>query len=241
MIRLERVTLPAGLKALLRRDPQGDLVIYVSDALDPARQRAAVVEAIRASRRSGWRAALPPAGIALFAGLRMWLARSARALRARPTAWVPAATAVAVGATAAGIFFANAPHGNGPSTSALPPAHAGATPHQPGTQPRAHAGHRGQAQPVAAGPTAAGGSPTGRPQPAPAPTSPVPPSPTPSPAPPPAPSPIPPPVPSPPPPHSPVPTPPPPSPSPSGGNGGVCIIVLGIRVCVHPPLVSLSG
>ncbi len=240
MIRLERVTLPEGLRALLHRDQDGDVVIYISDALDAKRQRVAVVEAIRASRRAGWRAGLAPVGVALLVALRAWLGRSIQMLSARPTAWVPAATALAVGASAAGIFFAAAPHRHSASAPAVPPAISTVMPHQPGSQQRAHAGHRGQAQPVAAVPSASLGPPAGPPSGPPAgPPQPAPTSPGPSPAPtPPVPITAPPPSSPPSPPPSPVPSPSQPPP-PSGGRTGVCVIVLGIRVCV--PALSLAG
>src|SRR5260370_6989224 len=96
-MRLEGVCLAGGLRVLLHRDTDGDLVIYVSDALDAKRQRAAVVEAIRASRRTGWQAGLPPAGIALFLAARSWLGRSAKVLRPRPPALVPPPPAIVAG------------------------------------------------------------------------------------------------------------------------------------------------
>jgi hypothetical protein len=51
VIRLERVAMPAGLKAVAHLDPQGDLIIYISDALDADGARLAVRVAIRAWRR----------------------------------------------------------------------------------------------------------------------------------------------------------------------------------------------
>ena len=60
MIWIERVARPAALRAIAHRDPNGHLVIHVSDVLDAERQRAAVMEALRASRRSGWRAGRHP-------------------------------------------------------------------------------------------------------------------------------------------------------------------------------------
>ena len=64
MIRIERVALPKGLRAVAYRNPRGDLVIYVSQALDADCVRTTVRKAIRASRRAGWRAGLPPVGVA---------------------------------------------------------------------------------------------------------------------------------------------------------------------------------
>ena len=121
MIRIERVRLPAGLRAVARRDANGDLVIYVSNALDSKRQQAAVMEAVRASRRAGWRAGLP-IGIVLLAGLRLWLQRAATSLRAQPAAWAVAATAAAVGAIIAGVVLASTPHPHGSSADGPPAA-----------------------------------------------------------------------------------------------------------------------
>jgi hypothetical protein len=70
MIRIERIELPDGLRAVAHRDANGDLVIYVSRGLDPRRQRAAIMEAVRASRRAGWRGVLP-AGIAMLGASRL--------------------------------------------------------------------------------------------------------------------------------------------------------------------------
>lgn len=59
MIRVSHISLPPGLSAIARRDADDELSVYVSDALDPARQRAAVRAALRASRRQPWRMLLP--------------------------------------------------------------------------------------------------------------------------------------------------------------------------------------
>jgi DNA-directed RNA polymerase specialized sigma24 family protein len=84
VIRVSHVILPAGLSALARRGADGELSVYVSDTLDPDRQRAAV----RAARREGWRTFLPvPSAVLLLAPGVSWLRRAARALRAHPVAW----------------------------------------------------------------------------------------------------------------------------------------------------------
>ena len=102
MIRIERVALPAGLRAIAHRDPRGDLVIYVSDVLDAKRQRAAVMEALRASRRTGWRTWLPPVGLVLLTPFRRWARHAAAALRAHPAGWAAATTVVVAGTAASG-------------------------------------------------------------------------------------------------------------------------------------------
>jgi hypothetical protein len=225
VIHLERVALPEGLRALAYRDKRGNLVIYVSETLDAACQRAAVMEAVRASRRAGWRAGLPSAGIAVLLAIRTVLGRGAVALRARPLAWGAAATTAALGVSAAGVFITAVPHHHAPPESSRRPEPSSVLPLPPQGRQPSHAGHRVQARPVAASATspapgrpAAAGAPS--PAPAPAPTSTAGSSPAPAP--------------------SPTPTAPAPSPSPSP-SGGICVIVLGIRVCVPSVAVSAGG
>ena len=223
MIHLERVALPAGLRALAYRDPGGYLVIYVSAALDPAGQRAAVLKAIRASRRTGLRSWLPQAGIAVIVAARAALHRLAAVLRVHPAAWGAAATATVVGASAAGVLLTVPPHPRRPSASGGPAAPSTFVPlprRSPG--PPAPAGHRAPAGQAAASGTAGGpGQPAsaGKARPVPSPTA------------------------------SPTPTPTPtPSPAqrllPSPGSSGVCVTLLGVRACVPPlslPAKALPG
>jgi len=84
VIRVSHLALPSGLNALARRDPDGELSVYVSDALDPAHQRAAVRAAVRAARRTDWRAALPAPSAALLALSLSRLRKGAGVLRAHP-------------------------------------------------------------------------------------------------------------------------------------------------------------
>ena len=202
MIHLQRVILPAGLRAVAYRDARGNLVIYVSETLDAARQRTAVVEAIRAARRSRWRAALPSA-IALLLGIRAIAARTFGTLKLRPLAWGATATTAALGATAAGVFVTAVPHHHVPSApgrqaqpSSVQPAATGKRPAQ---------GHQGDIKPVAASrksPSSGRVASRGKPSPAATPTAG----------------------------SSPAPSPTEPSPSPSASL--VCVILLGNRVCV---------
>jgi len=134
VIHLERVILPAGLRAVAYRDARGNLVIYVSESLDAACQRAAVVEAIRAARRTRWRAALPSA-VALLLGIRAIAGRALGTLKLRPLAWGATATTAALGATAAGVFITAAPHHHAPSASSRQAQPGSARPVAPGTQP----------------------------------------------------------------------------------------------------------
>ena len=149
MIRVERVTLPDGLRAIAHRDSGGNLIIYVSDSLDADCARAAVRKAIRASRRPGWRAGLPPVGIALLAGLRQGLRRAVTALHAGPAVWATATTALVVGGSAAAVFVTHVPHQHASAAPARPPSQS-ALPRQPRSTPPAH---RSQPQPVAARPS----------------------------------------------------------------------------------------
>jgi hypothetical protein len=232
VIHLERVDLPDGLRALAFRDRHGNLVIFVSAGLDAKQQRAAVMEAIRASRRAGWRrTGLLPVGIGLALGFRALLGRVGRIIATRPVAWGAATTATVVAASTAGIFIASAPRPHAPS-AAGPPAGPGAV-GPSGQQPAGRAPHRHQAHPVSVARLSPGpGQPAASGSPTPAPTSPGGPSPT-TPAPSPGPSPSPPPP-------GPSPSSPSPSPSPTGSSPGLCVVVLGVTVCLPQVSVSLN-
>ncbi len=213
MIRLRRQNLPRGLSAVVRRDQGGDLEIFVSQALSPERQRAAVRVALRAARQAGWRAwPLRAPVVALLAAAGAAL----RALRGALSSHAIAATAAAVSAaavTAGLVVITTLPH-HAPVNAGKPPANSqqSAPTRMPG-QGRAAASTRPRAglssRPVT------GVQPSGQPvsQPsAPAPaaspqTSSLPPAPTPD-----------------------------PSPSSTGGSGtggsGRCLVLLGIRLCL---------
>ncbi|HEY3978886.1 MAG TPA: hypothetical protein VGM79_16545 [Streptosporangiaceae bacterium] len=142
MIRIERVDLPAGLRAIAQRDREGILVIYVAEGLDARRQRAAVMEAVRASRRAGWRGVVP-AGVAAFGAVRLLLRRVAVRFRTQPVAtagWAGGAAAV-IAAGVAGVLalsMAAGPHrpanafGSRPGVSVSGSARAGGRPGQSG-------------------------------------------------------------------------------------------------------------
>jgi hypothetical protein len=229
VIHLERVALPPGLSALAHRDQHGNLVIYVSSALDAGRQRSAVVEAIRATRRTSWRAGLPPVGIALVLAARTVLRRAAAALRVRPVAWGAAATATVAGAVTAGVFLASPPARHAPPAAGptIGPSAAAPAPQQ-SRPPPARPAHRARTRLVASAGSPAPGQPSPSASPRPAPTPGGGPSPTPAPAPSPAPSPAP---------TAPAPAP---SPSPSGGSG-VCVTLLGLKVCLPTVTVKVSA
>lgn len=243
MIHLERVQLPAGLRALAYRDRSGNLVIFVSDELDAKAQRAAIMEAIRASRRAGWRkAGLLPVGIGVALAVRALLGQVRHAISAQPVAWAAAATATVVGAAAAGVFIASSPHPHAPSAAGQPGAPSVT---QPTSQQAGGPGpHRRTGPPVAVARVSPGpGQPATSGQPTPAPTGPSPttqpPGPRPSPTstqPGPSPTPAPTPTSSPPPGPSPSPAP---SPSPTG-SPETCIVLLGITVCLPSLRISLG-
>ena len=142
MIRIERVALPAGLRAIAQRDTDGILVVYVSERLDAQRQRAAVMEAVRASRRAGWRGAVP-AGVAAFGSVRLLLRRMAARIRTHPASaagWAGGAAAVTA-ATVAGVLVLSmgaGPHrpakalGSRPGVSVSASAPAGGRPGRAG-------------------------------------------------------------------------------------------------------------
>jgi hypothetical protein len=243
MIRIERVTLPPGLRAVARRDADGHLVVYVSAELDSRQQRAAVLEAVRASRRAGWRAALP-IWIGLAAGLQFWLRRLQSAVRTQPAAWATGIGAVVAGALIAGVLLAT-PGSHSPLASGGSPG--GTSSSQIG--PYQHNGGHGRrhVQPIATYPSASVSGPQpGSSSPGPGSSSPPPGrshSSPPSSSPPPGHSSSPSPTPStksstPTPTHTPTPTPTPktsspkPSPSPKPSKTKHCIIILGIKICL---------
>ncbi|HMH92808.1 MAG TPA: hypothetical protein VK586_17200 [Streptosporangiaceae bacterium] len=153
MIRIERVALPAGLRAIAQRDTDGILVVYVSERLDAQRQRAAVMEAVRASRRAGWRGAVP-AGVAAFGSVRLLLRRMAARIRTHPASaagWAGGAAAVTA-ATVAGVLVLSmgaGPHrpakalGSRPGVSVSASAPAGGRPGRPGRAGRPGGGGSG--------------------------------------------------------------------------------------------------
>jgi hypothetical protein len=233
MIRIERVPLPDGLRALAHRDPDGGLLIYVSSTLDAPVQRTAVLAAVRASRRSEGRTAAP-LGLALLVGLRLrlgsWrgagsalgrrvtLARHIRHIRhIRPVGWA-AGSAVAASAVAAGLVL-SAPAQ--PHPAAAPPA-GGRTSQSP-AGPAHGPGQARRAAGTTGTPTPAAGVLAGQPQAAQhslAARSPAPPSSAPG--------------------SAPATATPAPSPAPATGPLGTCVIVLGIPVCV-PVSASVSA
>jgi hypothetical protein len=154
VIRVERVALPAGLRAIAQRDADGVLVIYVSDQLESRQQRAAVMEAVRASRRAGWRTVLPAgAGIAAFGSARLvpvrllagpagrlweWAGRLVARVRAQPwtaAGWAGATTAIVAGGVATGLVLSPVAGPRAvPSLGSRPGVSVSATA-QPGTGP----------------------------------------------------------------------------------------------------------
>jgi len=222
VIRVRHEPLPSGLSAVVRRRAGGDTDIVVSTLLTPARQRTAVRVGLRAARSADQRSVLPVPLLGVLA-LAWASARAvARGLRLHPVALLTAAGAVAA-VTAAAVVIAVVPQQHGPAGSGRPEAGA--------LSPAASAPAAGQSagQPSRSSQPAAGPHSSGRPAPtvvpvadhsvaassrptaAPGESQPSPGSAPPSPTAPPA----------------------QPSPSPStGSGGGVCIDLLGLRVCL---------
>jgi len=148
VIRVSHVTLPAGLSAFARQGPDGNLEVFVSRALPPDRQRAAVRVALRASRRAGWRGALVPLPVAVaLAGWRGWVGRASYVLRLHPVAAAATATATIAVTGAAVAVVALPQHGHVsagqlPAPAAVAPRQGSASGSSTGS-PRTH--QRGQA------------------------------------------------------------------------------------------------
>jgi hypothetical protein len=124
MIRVSHVVLPPGLNAMARRGSGAELIVVVSTALPPDRQRAAVRVALRAARRADGRARLLPLPvIALLAASRTWLRGILRACRAH-WAMTAGAGVTAVAAAAALVTFAVVPHGHHSAGAARGPGHS---------------------------------------------------------------------------------------------------------------------
>jgi hypothetical protein len=222
VIRVRHEPLPTGLSAVVRRRPDGDTDIVVSTLLTPARQRTAVRVGLRAARPADQRSVLPVPLLGVLALAWASTRAIARGLRLHPAALLTAAGAVTA-VTAAAVVIAVVPQQHGPADSGHPAAgalSAGApTPapgqsagragrsSQPGAQPHNSARPTPTVVPVADHSVAASSRPTpapGKSQPS---AGPAQPSPTTQAA--------------------------QPSPSPSsGGGGGVCVDLLGLRVCL---------
>jgi hypothetical protein len=230
MIRLRHLPLPSGLIVVVRKDTDGGLQVFVSDALAADRQRSAVRLALRSIRRTGWRAGLVPLPVGiLLAAFRRSILPVTRAVRSHAIASSAAALVLAAGAAA---LIVGLPHHHEPAMAGQQPGrsqvHAPATGrthvardrgtgHNPVPTPGAIAlAHPSASAP--AGPVTTPGAPQSAApsasQPAPAkPSKPAvpPPSGTPSPTQTAAPS---------------------PSPSPAPSGHAACLVVLGIWVCL---------
>lgn len=230
MIRIDHLTLPAGLDAIARRTGPGELYVVVSDILDPRQQRVAVRAAVRAARRHAWEFGLLPLPLAAAAGSAVHGAarQLSQLLRAHGAVSAITGTLAAGAAATAAVFIVAAPQ---------PHAHPGAlAPNSPGyTQSAGPGTHPASgAQPGASAPGQSGATgprvitvatpraTTPRPGPEPSPTtsSSSPPAhtapPTTSTS------------------TSPAPQPAPSASSspPSSGSGPTCVIILGIEVCL---------
>ena len=228
MIRINHVTLPPGLSAFARRNSAGDLEVFVSQALPPGRQRAAVRVALRASRRAGWRGALLPVPVAgMLAGGGRWLRHITRFVRSHLVATAAAAAcALAVTEIVIAVLPQQPGHVGGgqlPAPAAVAPL-PGQSTHSAGSAPAHTRGHTAQPHPTP-GTIGVGGSSAPGHSTAPAPgqsTTPAPGQST-TPAPGSSSQPAP----------SPVTSQPSPSPKPAPSHsGGTCVKVLGLTICL---------
>jgi hypothetical protein len=229
MIRIRHVTLPAGLSAVVRRDSKGGIQVFVSDALAADRQRTAVRLALRSIDRPVWRAGLLPLPVGFLLGtFRRSIMPITRAVRSHAIASSAAAFLLAAGAAALIVAL---PQHHGPTVAGHAPhsgqVHAPAVgrTHIAGKRSPSHAALPTPRATVVAGRFAS--TPPARITATPAPPSPsysAPakpsksagplPSSTPSPSPTAA---------------SPSPSPPP---SPPSSGGVICVVLLGVWVCV---------
>ncbi len=219
MIRVRHERLPSGLSAVVRRRPGGETDIVVSTLLAPARQRAAVRVGLRATRLADQRSVLPVPLLGVLALAWASVRVLARGLRLHPAALLTA-TGAATAVTAAAVVIAVVPQQHGPAGSGHPAAGAlspaapalsqSAGGPAPSTQPAA--GPHNTSSPVPSVIPVADRSVAASSQPTPAPdeSEPSPGSAQPSPSTPSA----------------------QPSPSPTGGGGGICVDLLGLRVCL---------
>ena len=230
MIRVRHITLPSGLIAVVRKDSDGGLQVFVSDTLPADRQRAAVRLALRSIYRPGRRAGLLPVPVGLLLGI-CWrsIMPITRAVRSHVIASSAAAFLAAAGAAA---LIVGLPQHHGPTMAGQGPGrgqvhapavgrtHVAGEPRKPGLgrSPLPKPGATDVAGRSAATPSAPVTAPAAQ-SAAPSASQPAPAQPSTSPAPPPTATP------------SPTQTPAP-SPSPSSSGDGNCLVILGVWVCL---------
>ena len=227
MIRVRHLTLPAGLSAVVRRDTDGGIQVFVSDALAADQQRAAVRLALRSISRPVWRAGLLPIPVGLLLGtFRRGIMPITRAVRTHAIASSAAAFFVAAGAAA---LIVGLPQHHGPAVAGHAPH--GSQWHAPAASRTRSAGKPGPSHSTMPAPRATAiaarstGTPRGTITASPAPRSPAPSAsqpPTTEPSKSAAPQPS----------GTPSPTQPAPSPSPQPSGGGTCVVILGIWICL---------
>jgi hypothetical protein len=143
MIRIEHVTLPAGLDAVAHRTAPGELYIVVSDLLEPGQQRAAVRAAIRAARRHAWEFGFLPLPLPLAAGLALPAAvrHVSAALRAHGVlAGITGTVAAAAAAVTAVMVVTSTPAVHPQHSAIARPAPAYSQPGGPGSPAPARSG-----------------------------------------------------------------------------------------------------
>ena len=119
MIRVRHRTLPAGLIAIVRKDSDGGLQVFVSDAFAADRQRAAVRLALRSIYRPDWRAGLLPVPVGLLLGtFRRSIMPITRAVRSHAIAASATALLLAAGAAA---LVVGLPQHHGPTMAGRAP------------------------------------------------------------------------------------------------------------------------
>jgi hypothetical protein len=228
--RLLHSALPEGLMAIARRGEDGEFGVVLSEALAPGRQRDAVRTVIRAARGQHRVPALVPVPVAASVS-------AARSLASRAGEWMRAHARLATATAAAAVTLIaviallmpglhparntaggtaapgsrTAPRASGQPTAGAPPSETA-----PGSRAGARPGTSAPSQPgtrvVAARNPSGSGRPSPAPQPAPSASSSAP-----------APA------------QSAAPQPsstPAPTPTSSSGSTGVCVLVLGVRVCL---------
>jgi hypothetical protein len=167
VIRVRHVTLPAGLNAVVRKDSDGGLQVFVSDALSADRQRAAVRLALRSIRRPAWRTGLLPVPVGPLAAF--WRSIT-RALR---THAIASSAVMFLAVAGAAALIVALPQHHGPAEAGQRPGRGQVHAPAPGrTHAAAKPGHGRSSRPAPGPKRVAGGYAGARPGPTTAPGAP---------------------------------------------------------------------